>query len=251
MVGEDTGDEVPPPLGDAFVQLRERLFGDSAAGLDPRLVVRLAARAMPGPAQAALTLLRAGRRPQTVAATGDLGEVVDALQHEVREGPLLDPATDDSVTIVGDLAADERWPAFADRLVAETGVRSMLVVRLMLSGEDQAAMSMYSRERGAFGDLELGVASMFAPFASLSLQQWIHERAVLNFEAALSSSRQIGTAMGIVMARNLVTSDEAFELLRQASLHLNRKLRDIAAEVEETGEIPSAGSSPTARENAG
>lgn len=40
------------------------------------------------------------------------------------------------------------------------------------------------------------------------------------------------------MARRLVTSQEAFDLLRATSQDLNRKLREVAAEVEQTGELP-------------
>jgi AmiR/NasT family two-component response regulator len=35
-----------------------------------------------------------------------------------------------------------------------------------------------------------------------------------------------------------MSQDEAFDLLRWASQHLNRKLRDVAADVIETGELP-------------
>jgi hypothetical protein len=35
-----------------------------------------------------------------------------------------------------------------------------------------------------------------------------------------------------------VSSEEAFAILSRSSQELNRKLRDIAAEVEETGEVP-------------
>jgi AmiR/NasT family two-component response regulator len=45
-------------------------------------------------------------------------------------------------------------------------------------------------------------------------------------------------AIGILMARQLVTHEEAFAQLVTVSQHLNRKLRDIAAEVEETGAVP-------------
>ena len=41
-----------------------------------------------------------------------------------------------------------------------------------------------------------------------------------------------------VRTRRTLESDEAFALLRRASQHLNRKLRDVAAEVERTGELP-------------
>jgi len=59
-----------------------------------------------------------------------------------------------------------------------------------------------------------------------------------NLERALSSNRQIGTAMGILMARLKLTDDQAFDLLRKVSQNRHRKLRDIAEEVAMTGEIP-------------
>jgi AmiR/NasT family two-component response regulator len=57
-------------------------------------------------------------------------------------------------------------------------------------------------------------------------------------EAALGSSREIGMAMGVLMSRGRTSQDEAFDLLRRASQHLNRKLRDVAANVIETGVLP-------------
>ncbi|MDQ1739324.1 MAG: hypothetical protein QOE53_976, partial [Pseudonocardiales bacterium] len=59
-----------------------------------------------------------------------------------------------------------------------------------------------------------------------------------NLERALSSNRQIGTAMGILMARLKLTDGQAFDLLRKVSQNKHRKLRDIAEEVAMTGEIP-------------
>jgi AmiR/NasT family two-component response regulator len=46
-------------------------------------------------------------------------------------------------------------------------------------------------------------------------------------------------AIGVLMGRGNLTRGEAFTLLRSASQHLNRKLRDIAAEVVDTGELPA------------
>jgi AmiR/NasT family two-component response regulator len=59
-----------------------------------------------------------------------------------------------------------------------------------------------------------------------------------NLHTALQASRRIGVAIGVLMARHLVTYEQAFGMLAAASQHLNRKLRDIAAEVAETGELP-------------
>lgn len=55
---------------------------------------------------------------------------------------------------------------------------------------------------------------------------------------ALKHSRDIGAAIGVLMAMMKVTRDEAFELLRKASQDQNRKLHDLALEVVSNGELP-------------
>ena len=64
------------------------------------------------------------------------------------------------------------------------------------------------------------------------------ENKAANLERALSSNRQIGAAMGILMARLHLTDGQAFDLLRKTSQNRHRKLRDIAEEVMMTGELP-------------
>jgi hypothetical protein len=58
-----------------------------------------------------------------------------------------------------------------------------------------------------------------------------------NLHRALSSNRDIGAAMGILMARHQLTSDQAFDLLRRTSQHEHRKIVALAAEVIETGSL--------------
>lgn len=60
---------------------------------------------------------------------------------------------------------------------------------------------------------------------------------VANLEIALASNRDIGTAMGILMNSHLVTQAQAFSMLRTASQHGHRKLRDIANDVIFTGSL--------------
>jgi hypothetical protein len=63
-----------------------------------------------------------------------------------------------------------------------------------------------------------------------------------NLELALTSSREIGVAMGIAMDRYKLSTAQAFDLLRRISQHANRKIRDIAADIVATGaiEVPPA-----------
>ena len=60
-----------------------------------------------------------------------------------------------------------------------------------------------------------------------------------NLKRALEHSRDIGAAVGVLMAFHKVPQDEAFELLRRTSQHQNRKLYALAREVIATGELPS------------
>jgi hypothetical protein len=64
-----------------------------------------------------------------------------------------------------------------------------------------------------------------------------------HLEEALRSSRKIGAAIGIVMANRNVSEEIAFDILRRASNHANRRVRVLADEVVRTGDVsdlPSA-----------
>jgi signal transduction histidine kinase/CheY-like chemotaxis protein len=61
-----------------------------------------------------------------------------------------------------------------------------------------------------------------------------------NLRRALSSNRQIGTAIGILMQRWKLGNEESFELLQVTSQRLNRKLRDLAEEVVRSGALPES-----------
>ena len=61
-----------------------------------------------------------------------------------------------------------------------------------------------------------------------------------NLTIALQSSRDIGTAIGILMSRRGLSREDAFGLMRAVSQRLHRKLRELAAEVIATGVLPGA-----------
>ncbi len=73
----------------------------------------------------------------------------------------------------------------------------------------------------------------------LLVEARLRRQEVDQFRTALASSRQIGIAIGILMASDRSTSDAAFDRLVRASRNSNRKLRDLADEVVRTGALPS------------
>ena len=61
-----------------------------------------------------------------------------------------------------------------------------------------------------------------------------------NLQVALGTNRQIGVAIGILMARHGYTQETAFDQLRLVSQRAHRKLRDVASDVVFTGDLPPA-----------
>lgn len=241
MTGDHAGERAArmhADLGRHFDELSDLLMSAQTGPPDTDRVVRFAARAVPHTQHSALTLVRGSRRPVTVAATGQLARKVDRIQYQTGQGPCLEAVAGHDVTWAADLRTDTQWPEFARRCVAETSIRSMFSLRLFLSRGDRAALNFYAQRPAAFDDLDVAVGAMFAPFAALAAQNGIQARQIENLETALETSRQIGVAIGILMARQLVTYEEAFAQLVDASQYLNRKVRDIAVEVRDTGQLP-------------
>lgn len=63
---------------------------------------------------------------------------------------------------------------------------------------------------------------------------------VSNLRLALESNRRIGMAVGILMALRGVRESDAFDDLVQVSRTTNRKVREVAEHVVQTGELPPA-----------
>jgi ANTAR domain-containing protein/GAF domain-containing protein len=237
-------DNAPKHAGQLLDFARQFSADWSERSLEPKELVDFAAKAVPHAIGVGLTLVKSDGQPMTLAASNDLAEIVDHIEYECGEGPCLDAIEYDDVTVSNDLAKDERWPKFVERAVAETPVRSMFGARIFLGGKERGALNFYANEVDAFGQLDLGIGAMLSVIASVALQHANEQRRRENLEVALESSRVIGMAMGIVMSSRLVTADQAFEALRRASQESNRKLRDVAAEVTETGLLPERRNRP-------
>lgn len=61
---------------------------------------------------------------------------------------------------------------------------------------------------------------------------------IAELREALRTNREIGAAIGIVMERFDLDADAALGYLKRLSSQHNRKLRDVAATLVETGQLP-------------
>lgn len=205
-------------------------------------VVDLAVETIEGCDYAGLFLLD-GDIVSTPVATDPVVVAVDALQHQTMQGPCLDAITLRLTFYADDLDKDMRWLHFAPQAV-KAGIRSVLALPLVAAPQ-QGALNLYARYPAAFGVGDRARAAILVSLASLAISvahtHEDEERHAANLHAALATRETIGEALGILMERERITANQAFEILRRASQHLNIKLREVAQNLVETGEEPDTG----------
>lgn len=223
----------PAVLASAYGQLLGLLVEapDIDAFLDK--MVRLAADVVTPAAACGVTVRRDGQ-PFTAAMSDDLAAQVDEIQYVVGQGPCLDALREGTVVRVDDLTHDERWDRYRPRAVTR-GIVSSLSLPLMLEGESLGALNLYSTTAAAFAGPHQANAEEFADRSAAALMvnlRQVHRARIQHQIAdAMVSSSVIDQAIGILMAQQRCNADAAFDLLRTASQHRNRKLREIAAEI--------------------
>ena len=227
-------------LGSQFGQLAVQLANGLDEPLAQQRLVEFAVRGIPGAEHASITVLAKNRPPRTTANSDDLPYECDQLQYEHGEGPCLEAITTNGIVQAQDLSTDNRWPMFTHDIVEHTPARSILSYRLFLTDQAGAGLNLYATRPAAFTDQSIATGAMFAAYASMALLAAARHDTANHLTRALETSREIGVAMGILMANGGLTSQQAFDQLRTASQNLNRKLHHIAADVALTGQLPPA-----------
>jgi GAF domain-containing protein len=231
-------------LTSSFTETSRILF--SAGGVTNTLaqVVSLAVETIEGCDFAGLFVMK-GNVVTAPMSTDPMVGVIDALQNQSGQGPCLDAIRDAAMVYADDLETDDRWPTFGPEAAGQ-GVRSALALPLLNDGAI-GAINLYARFPAAFGVVDRAKGVILASLASVALSA-AHtfedeERRIGNLHSALSSREIIGQAQGILMERERIAADQAFDVLRRASQYLNIKLREVAQALVDTGEKPDTGPS--------
>lgn len=186
---------------------------------------------------------RVGNRINTPVHTHPVVIEVDNVQHRLGEGPCLDAMSRTTTVYAQDLVKDIRWPRLG-RQAKSIGVRCALALALPVD-VTSGALNLYAAYPEAFGIIDRGRAAVLAILGGIALStaesRGEEERRTANLQVALVSREVIGQAQGILMERERITANQAFDILNRASQHLNVKLRDVAQVLVDTGERPETG----------
>jgi hypothetical protein len=235
-------DAPPTRLARVFADIAEQLY--DADSFDDVLgrIAEAAVSTIAGCRIASVTLCERGGY-RTAASTDPAASAVDEAQYQSDEGPCLDAV--DAAMVYAQSFPDERWPTLASR-PTESGVRSALSYCLAAASSGTAdsgggSLNSYGVIPYAFSDTAQEIGLILAAHASMAARV-VDERGTLqsiggDLQQVLLSRDVIGQAKGILMERLEITPEDAFDLLRRSSQHLNLKLREVARGLVETGEF--------------
>jgi len=178
---------------------------------------------------------------------------LDAQQSGRDPGLCASAILQDEPWLISDAASDPR--SFANPLVVGAlGLRFYLGIPLTThDGFNLGTLCVVDRERREATADDIATLSNLAAIVVDELELRLSARRVIGLEeqrrrhaeedaelfhktsdtlqAGLESNREIGKALGLMMAFHKVTDTEAFEMMRKASQDMNVKLNQVAHEV--------------------
>jgi GAF domain-containing protein len=183
---------------------------------------------------AGITLLHGKGRLSSMATTDLIVDEADALQYELREGPCVAASLVEERAWSEDLAADPRWPRWGPK-AASLGLYGLLAVRLTDGQRAIGALNLYSARLRSYSPDDLDFAHVFAVHAAATL---LNKQEIDSLRTAVDARTLIGQAQGILMERFQLDASQAFSVLRRYSQVHNVKLRAVAEDLVNTGQLP-------------
>ncbi len=233
------------PTSAAFEALARLVYAGDDIQTVLQEVCDSAVRLVPGCDHATVAMLVKGQFT-TAAASDEIARHVDTLEREVGDGPCVDAIIGEAYQADADITVQCQWPALATRVLAQTPVRGMVGYRLLVEGRKAGALNIFSDTPGALDQPAADAGAILAAFASMALTASANHERAEQLQQGLASNREIGKAIGLLMASHQMDADQAFQLLRTTSSRMNVKLAEVAARVvQRNGSQQPGASLPT------
>jgi GAF domain-containing protein len=181
-----------------------------------------------------LLLVDADGQPGSLVTTDAVAELLEQVQQDFGEGPGVAAYTQGEPVAVTDLGADPRWIRLA-AVVDQVSVRAVASVPVRLGGVVVGALDAFAVTTRAWTPEELGGLEAFAELAAAMMAGGVrldHSQAeVGQLRHALTSRILIEQAKGVLIAREGLDPEAAFQRLRRQARSTARPLVEVAAEV--------------------
>ena len=219
-----TGISGDAAVAGSFNALAAALRAGTPGDDEYQAIAEWSVRLVPGCMHASLSALRDGKFV-TLGASDDVARQIDDLERQLGEGPCLDAILEERPQHDPDITDHATWPELAKRAMAETPFR------LVHDGAKSGALNLFGDAPNALDEESVAQGTIMSAFASVAIAMAQERRRATNLEVALDTNREIGKAVGLLMAEPNLGSEQAFEILRHAAQSMNRKVRELAREI--------------------
>ncbi len=215
------------------------LFSTGNVGETLSEVMAMAVATIEGCDCAALVLLDEDGLVSTPERTDRAIDEMGFLQSPARGGRLINALASQTTFYAADLA-DGSWLDLEVE-ARDSGIRGLHMFPLMAKAQP-GALALLARFPHAFGAVDRARGLLMAYLAGVALTGAATiddgDRLAANLQASLGIREVISQAQGILMEREHLTGDQAFVLLRRASMDLDVKMREVAQALIDSGEWP-------------
>ena len=169
-----------------------------------------------------------------VTATGEAEQAFERAQRDLGEGPCIDALARNEVVRSSDLRADPRWPRLAPA-VAGNQIRGVLSSPVLHDGRVLGTCNAITHDPRGWTDADVAAIVAFAVVIGRLLASTIEARhqgdLVTQLQTALESRVLVEQAKGVLMEREGLSPQAAFERLRRRARARSMKINDLAREV--------------------
>ena len=191
---------------------------------------------------AGLMLIDAEGQLRWASASDQTAQTVEGEQERLAQGPCAVAFSQRLPAAIRNIHTEPDWAEFAQVLVSE-GVCAALSVPVELDGGVIGTLDIYARAPRDWDPSEVAAlqayAGLMASLLSAATTAQVKGRLADQLQAALEHRWLIEQAKGVIMGREELDAQAAFERLRGAARSSTRRLADVAKDVTAGQPLPT------------
>jgi GAF domain-containing protein len=217
---------------------------DPEAGLAPTLQqIVMAAKQLFQADGAGMMLVDRQGELRWASASDQTAQIVEDGQERLAQGPCAAAFIQRAPAVVRDISAEPEWGELGSVMLGE-GIAAALSVPVELDGSPIGTLDIYSGVPWDWDDSEIAAAQAYAgvvaSLLSAAVTAHVKGRLADQLQVALEHRWLIEQAKGILMGREGLDAQAAFERLRRAARFSARRLADVARDVTAGEPLPPA-----------
>jgi GAF domain-containing protein len=169
-----------------------------------------------------------------VTATNESEQAFEQAERDLGEGPCIDAYAGARVVWTPDLRTDPRWPRLGPAARANQ-IRGVLSAPVLLDDQTIGTCNALTTVVRSWSEADAGAVRAFAVVLGRLIGSITDARHKADLTAqlqyALSSRVLIEQAKGVLMEREGIDAERAFERLRRRARSSERKLAEVAREL--------------------